>query len=435
MDLRQGPLRVPLRPGRRPAHPPDGPRRGRRAAARVVARGLRGRRPRPAGRRRRRRAHRWPRHRRGRLRLRQVRPRRRSAPTTSTSAPARTPPRRPASSAAHVALSGGGDVRRPGAAPSWCWSASSPRTRPPRSSCGCARPSQEGHPRRLARALHVSRPGQDARPAHRRPRPAPRPTPSRRCADAAASALGKDAIILVGERLAGSPRRADGRSPTWQPPRAPGWPGSRVAPVTEERSRPAACPTCCPAAVRSPMPAPASMPPLPGASTSLPATPGRDGDAIVAALLTGELGGLVVGGVDPDDTSDPAAFRAALDAAGFVVSLELRETDVTERADVVLPVSPVADKAGTFVTWEGRPVPSRRSSPTRPRCPTCASSPASPTSCPRWAGAPLGFRTVSRSAPRWRRWAPGTAPARRSTPARRRVPPRQPGSRPRTATP
>ena len=62
----------------------------------------------------------------------------------------------------------------------------------------------------------------------------------------------------------------------------------------------------------------------------------------------------MVGGVDPDDTSDPAAFRAALDAAGFVVSLELRETDVTRAADVVLPVAPVADKAGTFVTWDGR---------------------------------------------------------------------------------
>ena len=82
---------------------------------------------------------------------------------------------------------------------------------------------------------------------------------------------------------------------------------------------------------------------------------GRDGNAIVAALLKGDLGGLVVGGVDPDDTADPAAFRAALDAAGFVVSLELRETEVTRAADVVFPVAPVSDKAGMFVNWEGRP--------------------------------------------------------------------------------
>src|SRR4029078_1808808 len=58
---------------------------------------------------------------------------------------------------------------------------------------------------------------------------------------------------------------------------------------------------------------------------------------------------------DPDDTSDPAAFRAALDAAGFVVALELRETEVTRVADVVVPVAAVTDKAGTFVNWEGRP--------------------------------------------------------------------------------
>ena len=60
-------------------------------------------------------------------------------------------------------------------------------------------------------------------------------------------------------------------------------------------------------------------------------------------------------GVDPDDTADPAATRAAIEAASFVVALELRETDVTRVADVVFPVAPVIDKAGTFVTWEGRP--------------------------------------------------------------------------------
>jgi NADH-quinone oxidoreductase subunit G len=86
----------------------------------------------------------------------------------------------------------------------------------------------------------------------------------------------------------------------------------------------------------------------------LPDQPGRDADAIVAAAVSGELGGLVVGGVDPDDTADPAAFRAALEAARFVVSLEQRETDVTRAADVVFPVAPVTDKPGTFVNWEGR---------------------------------------------------------------------------------
>src|SRR5690606_4450424 len=67
-----------------------------------------------------------------------------------------------------------------------------------------------------------------------------------------------------------------------------------------------------------------------------------------------QLGGVVVGGVDPDDTPDPASFRAALAAASFVVALEQRETDVTRAADVVFPVAPVSDKPGTFVTWDGR---------------------------------------------------------------------------------
>ncbi|MEZ5191615.1 MAG: hypothetical protein R2734_03210 [Nocardioides sp.] len=54
-----------------------------------------------------------------------------------------------------------------------------------------------------------------------------------------------------------------------------------------------------------------------------------------------------MGGVDPDDTADPALLRKALAKASFVVALELRETDVTRAADVVLPVAPVTDKAGT----------------------------------------------------------------------------------------
>ena len=124
---------------------------------------------------------------------------------------------------------------------------------------------------------------------------------------------------------------------------------------------------------------------------SLPETAGRDADAIVAALVAGELGGLVIGGVDPDDTSDPAATRAAIEAASFVVALELRETDVTRAADVVFPVAPVVDKAGMFVTWEGRPR-------------TFDAVFASPTSLPDLrilAGIaeeldrPLGFRTVA----------------------------------------
>ena len=68
----------------------------------------------------------------------------------------------------------------------------------------------------------------------------------------------------------------------------------------------------------------------------------------------GDLAALVVGGVDPVDLPDPAAAAAALETAGFVVSLEVRASAVTALADVVLPVAPVAEKAGMFVDWEGR---------------------------------------------------------------------------------
>ena len=155
-------------------------------------------------------------------------------------------------------------------------------------------------------------------------------------------------------------------------------------PATAVPSRPAACPTCCPAAARSPTPPPASTPATAWGVDELPETPGRDADAIVAAAAAGELGGLVVGGVDPDDLADPALRRAALDAAGFVVSLELRATDVTRAADVVFPVAPVTDKSGTFVNWEGRVRAVRAgAASTRTRCPTCGSSPASPRSSAR----------------------------------------------------
>jgi NADH-quinone oxidoreductase subunit G len=61
-----------------------------------------------------------------------------------------------------------------------------------------------------------------------------------------------------------------------------------------------------------------------------------------------------VAGVDPYDLADPAAALAALENTPFIVSLETRASAVTDRADVVLPVATVQEKAGTFVNWEGR---------------------------------------------------------------------------------
>ncbi|HEX6873823.1 MAG TPA: NADH-quinone oxidoreductase subunit G, partial [Micromonosporaceae bacterium] len=83
-------------------------------------------------------------------------------------------------------------------------------------------------------------------------------------------------------------------------------------------------------------------------------SPGRDTEAIIAAAASGRIGALVVGGVDPADLADPAMAERALNEVGFLVSLELRHTAVTRRADVVFPIAPVAEKAGTFLDWEGR---------------------------------------------------------------------------------
>jgi NADH-quinone oxidoreductase subunit G len=168
--------------------------------------------------------------------------------------------------------------------------------------------------------------------------------------------LDRAGVILVGERMATVPgaltavarlARTTGAKLAWVPRRA----GDRGAVETG----------CLPSLLPGGRPVGDAAARVDAATAwgidTLPDEPGRDGDAIVAALYTGELGGLVIGGVDPDDTGDPFAFRAALDAADFVVALEIRETDVTRAADVVFPVAPVTDKAGMFVTWEGRTRP------------------------------------------------------------------------------
>jgi len=85
---------------------------------------------------------------------------------------------------------------------------------------------------------------------------------------------------------------------------------------------------------------------------ALPAKAGRDTAAILAAAAQGEIGALVVGGVSASDLTDDVA--AALEGAGFVVSLEVRRSAIAQAADVVLPVAPPSEKSGTFVNWEGR---------------------------------------------------------------------------------
>ena len=161
------------------------------------------------------------------------------------------------------------------------------------------------------------------------------------------------AVILVGERLATSPgalsaaaRLAErtGAGLAWVPRRA----GDRGAvdtgclPNLLPGGRPATD-----AAARRELAAAWHV-------DELPAEPGRDITAILAAAADGDLDALLIGGVDPADLPDPHTALAAIEAAGFVVSIELRESSVTALADVVFPIAPVVEKAGSFVNWEGR---------------------------------------------------------------------------------
>ncbi|MEU2230189.1 NADH-quinone oxidoreductase subunit G [Streptomyces vietnamensis] len=170
---------------------------------------------------------------------------------------------------------------------------------------------------------------------------------------AAAEALRQEgAVIAVGERLAGVPGAltaalrasvATGARLVWIPRRA----GERGA--VEAGALPALLPGGRPATdprAREEVAAAWGV-------RELPHRYGRDTGQILEAAAGGELAALLVAGVEVVDLPDPARAREALDTA-FVVSLELRPSEVTERADVVLPVAAVAEKPGTFLNWEGR---------------------------------------------------------------------------------
>ena len=176
--------------------------------------------------------------------------------------------------------------------------------------------------------------------------------------DPAAAQLGTalrtpGAVVLVGERLAASPgalaalselAASTGTRVAWVPRRA----GDRGALDA------GAFPTLLPGgrAVTDGL-ARAQVEDVWGAP--IPVATGLSAVAALAAAGDGTLDALLVAGVDPGDLPDPAAALAALDAARLVVALDLRSSAVTERAHVVLPVLPVAEKDGTFRDWEGRP--------------------------------------------------------------------------------
>jgi len=161
-----------------------------------------------------------------------------------------------------------------------------------------------------------------------------------------------NAVILVGERLAGVPGGLSGAAAlasstgarlAWVPRRA----GERGALES------GALPNLLPGGRQVTEPVARAQVGAAWDVVGLPSKVGRDTSAIIAAAGSGELGGLVVGGVDPADLVGSGDLLDAL-TRSFVVSLELRESAVTDVADVILPVAAHQEKAGTFVNWEGR---------------------------------------------------------------------------------
>ncbi|MDN6555396.1 MAG: NADH-quinone oxidoreductase subunit G [Acidipropionibacterium acidipropionici] len=168
-------------------------------------------------------------------------------------------------------------------------------------------------------------------------------------------AIDSSTIILVGERAATSPGtltalvdavRVSGARLAWIPRRAgevgaveagclPGLlPGGR--PVSDAGAR-------------------VDMAALWGVET-LPTAPGLDAEQMLSSVGSEEgIRALVVSGLEARDLADPQAARRCLEQVGFLVSLEQRASEVTERADVVLPVSLLEETSGTFLNWEHRP--------------------------------------------------------------------------------
>ncbi|NMR18805.1 NADH-quinone oxidoreductase subunit G [Cellulomonas fimi] len=174
--------------------------------------------------------------------------------------------------------------------------------------------------------------------------------------DASKALGGAGAVILVGERLASVPggysallrlARRTGARLAWIPRRA----GERGG--VEAGALPSLLPGGRPVADPRARVDVAALWDVP----TLPATPGRDATEILRAARKGKLSALVVAGVEAADLPNPAKALRSIEKAGFVVSLEVRASEVTERADVVLPVAPPTEKGGTFLNWEGRPRP------------------------------------------------------------------------------
>jgi NADH-quinone oxidoreductase subunit G len=67
-------------------------------------------------------------------------------------------------------------------------------------------------------------------------------------------------------------------------------------------------------------------------------------------IINSDLQAVLVGAVDPMDISPDAKIKLS---KKFIVSLEIRHSDITDIASVVLPVATVVEKSGSFMDWQG----------------------------------------------------------------------------------
>ncbi len=160
------------------------------------------------------------------------------------------------------------------------------------------------HEGRLRGRRRHARPRQAGRPAHRRP-PGDEAAALAALDDETRALLAQPgAVILVGERIAGSAGAASAVV-ALAAHRCRARLGARAARASAARWTPVPWPGCCPVAVRSPTRRRAPRSPPPGTSTPRPAgSAGVAGaDLLEAAARGGRLAALVVGGVELDATS------------------------------------------------------------------------------------------------------------------------------------
>src|SRR5207249_2051221 len=84
----------------------------------------------------------------------------------------------------------------------------------------------------------------------------------------------------------------------------------------------------------------------------IPSQPGRDTRSILAGVESGDIKALLVFGSNPVKTFKFG--KAMLGKLSFLVVAELFQTETAELADVVLPATSFAEKAGTFTNTCGQ---------------------------------------------------------------------------------